>query len=95
MPCSPPPVVVRISPPLRYYPFRVCDNIAGVHLHEVWFDVKSCLTRARTADYQNIFIDIVLWVFVAAHHDTLRLRQQDILRKLWVDEGLYVLRRAP
>ncbi len=95
MPCSPPPVVVRISPPLRYYPFRICHDIAGVHLHEVWFDVKSCLTRARTADYQNIFVDIVLGIFVAAHHDTLRLRQENVLVKLRVDERLNILRRGP
>ncbi len=95
MPCSPPPVVVRISPPLRYYPFRVCHDVAGVHLHEVRFDVKSCLTRARTANYQNIFVDIVLRNLVAAHHDALSLRQEDILVKLRVDERLNVLRRAP
>ncbi len=57
--------------------------------------MEASLAGAGTADHQNIFVDVVLGVFVAAHHDTLRLRQEDILVKLGVDEGLNVLCRAP
>ncbi len=57
--------------------------------------MEAGLAGARTADYQNIFIDIVLWIFIAAHHDTLRLRQENILVKLGGNEGLNVLHRAP
>ena len=57
--------------------------------------MKSCLTGAGTANNQHIFIDIVLGVLVAAHHDALGLRQEDVLVKLGVDIGLNVLRCSP
>ena len=57
--------------------------------------MKSCLAGARTADNQNIFIDIILGIFVSAHHDPLGLSEQDILVKFGVDEGLDVVCRAP
>ena len=73
----------------------VCDNVAGVHLHQIGLNVETGLAAAGTADYQHIFIDIVLRVLVPAQHNALRLGQQDILVKFGVDKGLDVLCRAP
>ena len=57
--------------------------------------MKSCLTGAGTADYENIFVDIVLGILISAHHDTLGLSEQNILVKLGVDERLDVIGVAP
>ena len=57
--------------------------------------MKSCLARARTSNDQNIFVDIVLGIFVSAHHDPLSLSEQNILVKLGVNEGLYIIGVAP
>ena len=75
--------------------FRVCDNIAGVHLHEVWLNVKASFAGAGTADYQHVLIDIILGIFIAAHHDALGLRQENVLVKLGVNEGLNIFRCPP
>ena len=57
--------------------------------------MKSCLTRAGTSNNQHIFINIVLGVFVSAHHDALGLGKQNVLVKLGVDERSNVLGIAP
>ncbi len=57
--------------------------------------MKASFTGTGTADHQHILVDIVLGNLVPAHHDALGLRQEDILVKLGVDEGLNVLRRSP
>ena len=57
--------------------------------------MKSCLTRARTANNEHIFIDIVLGILVSAHHDALGLSEQNVLVKLGVNERGYVFGSAP
>ena len=57
--------------------------------------METGLAGAGAADHQHIFIDVVLGNLVAAYHDALGLRQEDILVKLRGNEGLNVLRRAP
>ena len=57
--------------------------------------MEACLTRARTADNEHIFIDIVLRILVSAHHDALSLGEQNVLVKLGVDERGTVLGHCP
>ncbi len=64
-------------------------------MHQIRLNIKAGLAGPGTADYQHIFVDVVLGILVPPHHDALGLRQQNVLRKVRVDEGLDVLRRAP
>ena len=57
--------------------------------------MKSSLTRARTANNQHVLVDVVLGNLVAAHHDALSLRQENVLVKLGINIRLNVLRRSP
>ena len=72
-----------------------CNDIAYVHLHEVELDVKAGLAGARTANYQHVFVDVVLGDFVAPHHDALRLYQENVLIEFGVDKGFDVLVGSP
>ena len=57
--------------------------------------MKASFAGAGTADYQHILVDVVFRVFVAAHHDALGLRQENVLVKLGVNKGLNILGCPP
>ena len=57
--------------------------------------MEACLAGAGTADYQHVFVDVVLGDFVAPHHDALRLRQENVLVEFGVDKRLDVLGCPP
>lgn len=76
--------------------FRVCDNIAAVHLHKRRFDEKPCLAAAGTADNQHIFIPRRFGVFrTIIHRQPFRLRQEDVVVKVGVDVRRNVFGRSP
>ena len=76
--------------------FRVCDNIAAVHLHKRRFDEKPCLAAAAAADHDDVLISRVLRLLRAAvHGKPFRLREGDIVLKYWVCVWLYVLGCPP
>ncbi len=43
--------------------------------------MEASLARPGTANYENIFVNIVLGVFVPAYHNTFGLSKQDVLVK--------------
>ena len=45
--------------------FRVCDNIAGMELHQVGLDKKPRLAASAAADHQHVFIPRVLRILRA------------------------------
>ena len=80
----------------EYSPFGVCHNIRTVHLHKVGFYKETCLAGTGTADYQNIFVSGILWLFRSAgHHQPFCFRQDDIFLKHRVNIRLNVLFRSP
>ena len=80
----------------EYSPFGVCHNIRTVHLHKVGFYKETCLAGTGTADYQNIFVSSILWLFRSAgHHQPFCFRQDDIFLKHRVNIRLNVLFRSP
>ena len=65
-------------------------------LHEIRFDEKSRLAAARAADNQYVFVAGIRRVLrAAAHCEPFRLRQNHVVGKHGVDEGLDILRRTP
>ena len=76
--------------------FRVCDNIAAVHLHKRRFDKKAGLAAAGTADYKNVLVAGIFRLLRAAvHGEPFRLREGDIVLKYRVCVRLYVLGCPP
>lgn len=68
----------------------------AVHLHDVGFYKKSCLTGTRAADNQNIFISCVLGQLRSAgHHQKFRCCQNDVLFKNRVHVRLHILCSPP
>ena len=57
--------------------------------------MEAGLAASRTADDQHILVNVIFGYLIAPKHDSLCLRQQDIVIKLWIYERLYVLRGSP
>ena len=65
-------------------------------MHQVWFYKEPGLAGAGTADHQNIFISCGFGVFrPVVHGDPFRLCQQNVVVKIGVDIGGYILGAAP
>ena len=70
--------------------------VLGHTLHEVRFYKEPGLAGAGTADYQNIFISCGFGVFrPVVHRQPFRLCQQNVVVKIGVDIGGYILGAAP
>ena len=76
--------------------FRVCDDIGGVELHEIWLEEKPGLTGTGAADDEHILISRVSRVFGAIrHHQAFGLREDDIVLKDRIDKWGNVFGFAP
>ena len=65
-------------------------------MHEVGLHEKSCLAAAGAADYQHVLIPGGLGVFgPVVHGEPFRLGQEDVVVKVGVDIGGYILGAAP
>ena len=63
----------------QYCPFRVCDDVGTVHLHEIRLYEESRFTGSGTADHQNIFVSGVLRAERFSHGQAFRLCENDIV----------------
>ena len=80
----------------QYCPFRVCNDVGTVHLHEIWFHEESRFTGTRTADDQNVLISGVLRAGRLSHGQAFGLCENDVVVlvftvHIWLD----VLFRTP
>ena len=65
-------------------------------LQQRWLAEEPRLAAAGTADHQNIFISCGFGVFrPVVHGDPFRLCQQNVVVKIGVDIGGYILGAAP
>lgn len=65
-------------------------------LHEVGFEPELSLARARTAHNHDIFVSCQSGVFgPLVHGQAFCLREDDVVSKGRIDQGLDVLRSAP
>lgn len=53
--------------------------------------MKSSFTGTGASNYQCIFVDIILWLFVSSYHDPLGLSEQNVLAKIRVNIWFDVL----
>lgn len=73
-------------------------NIADLlgHLHQVRLDIKSCLTAAAAADYNNVFIPSILrMLWSTTHHQPFGLCEDDVVLEYRVNKRFDVLLVAP
>ena len=80
----------------QYCPFRVCNDVGTVHLHEIWFHEESRFTGTRTADDQDVLISGVLRAGWLSHGQAFGLCENDVVVlvftvHIWLD----VLFRTP
>lgn len=75
---------------------RVCHHIGRMALHQVGLEPESGLAAARAADNQHVLVAGIRRILrTAAHCEPFRLRQNHVVGKHGVDEGLDILRRTP
>ena len=87
---------MRISPSLRYYPFRIGDDIGAVALKQVRLQPKPGLATAGAAHHQHVFVPGVLGVrWTVGHHQPFRFGQDNVIGKLGCHEWFNVLGGAP
>jgi len=65
-------------------------------LHQVWLHEEPGLAGAGTADYKDILVSCGFGVFrPVVHGEPFRLCQQNVVVKIGVDIGGYILGAAP
>ena len=72
------------------------DHIAGMALHEVGLQPQPCFARSGTTHHHDVFISCQPGVLGAVvNGQVLRLREDDVVAKGWINKGLDVFRSAP
>lgn len=70
--------------------------VLGHTLHQVWLHEEPGLAGAGTADYKDILVSCGFGVFrPVVHGEPFRLCQQNVVVKIGVDIGGYILGAAP
>ena len=76
--------------------FRIRHDIGTVHLEQVWLQPEPGLTGAGTADDQDVLVPGIGRILGSiTHSQALRCRQDHVVLKLGIHEGLDISMGAP